>query len=171
MNSSRCANIRIKRLKTWTTNSEISEKISKIMLMMQHEMKKLLSSLTQIRVIRMLIDQHHVHDLKSLNSNLNRILVQSLNHRHSKIKWIRSIATIAENLIISFAIVINLERWIQTASYEKWMCMKRMIHRVRRIISRSSREKNNLCYSRCRDRWDENSENWCLQLRRQSLRW
>jgi hypothetical protein len=51
------------------------------------------------------------------------------------------------------------------------MCMKRMIHRVRRIISRSSREKNNLCYSRCRDRWDENSENWCLQLRRQSLRW
>jgi hypothetical protein len=51
----------------------------------------------------------------------------------------------------------------------RWTCMIRMTHRVK--ISRSSRKKNNLCYSRCRDRWDENSENWCLQLWRQSLRW
>ncbi len=38
-------------------------------------------------------------------------------------------------------------------------------------ISRSNREKNNLCYSRCKDRWSENNENWCLQLWKQSFRW
>jgi hypothetical protein len=46
----------------------------------------------------------------------------------------------------------------------RWTCMIRMTHRV--IISKSSREKNNLCNSRCRDKWDESNENWCLQLRR-----
>jgi hypothetical protein len=51
----------------------------------------------------------------------------------------------------------------------KWTCMIKMTHRVK--ISRSSRKKNNLCYSRCRNRWDENSENWCLQLRKHSFRW
>ncbi len=165
MNLSKCVATLIKSWEMWTINQDVKNFSA-----MQHEMMKWLSSLIRIR-LKTLIDQSLALDLKFLNPNLNRILVQSFNHRHSKIKWIRSIATIAENLIISFAIVINLERWIQTASYEKWMCMKRMIHRVRRIISRSSREKNNLCYSRCRDRWDENSENWCLQLRRQSLRW
>jgi hypothetical protein len=83
-----------------------------------------------------------VFDLKSLNSNLNRIFVRSVNH-HLKIKWISLIATIVKNLIISHVIVVNSERWIQTVSYAKWTYMKKMIHRVRRIISSSSRKKSN----------------------------
>jgi hypothetical protein len=118
-----------------------------------------------------LIDRLLVLDLKFSNSNLNQILKQSFNHRHLKIKWILSIAIIVKNLIITYATVVNSKRWIQTISYEKWTYMKEMTHRVRRIISKSNREKNNLCYSRCRDRWDENNENWCLQLWRQFLRW
>ncbi len=153
MNSSRCVATRIKSWGMWTINQDV-----KNFQVMQHEMKKWLSSLIRIRTIRIMIDQHHVLDLKSLN----RVLVRSFNHRHSKIKWIRSIVIIAKNSIISFAIVVNLERWIQTALYEKWMCMKRMTHRVRKTIWRLSRKKNNLCYNRCRDRWDENNENRSL---------
>jgi hypothetical protein len=160
MNLSRCVDIRIRHWKTWTINSKISEKI----LLMKLNVKKSLSSLTQIRIM---IDQFLALDLKSLNSNLNRVLVRLLNH-HSKIKWISSIVIIVKNLNISFATVVHSKRWISIASYARWTYIKRTIRQLR--ISRSSREKSNLCYSRCRDRWDENNEDRCLQFRRHSFR-
>jgi coenzyme F420-reducing hydrogenase delta subunit len=106
---------------------------------MQREVMKWLSSLTQIKVIKMLINQHHVFDSKFLN--LNRVFARSLNH-YLKIKWISSIIIIVKNLIIFHVIVVNSERWTQTISYAKWTYIKKMIHRVKRIISSSSWKKN-----------------------------
>jgi hypothetical protein len=161
MNSSKCADILIRRWETWTINQDV-----KNFSMMQHETKKSLSSLIRIKIIKSiktLINRSHVHDLKSLN----RVLVRLLNYQ--KIKWTVSTVTIMKNQNTFLAIVVNLKRWILITSYVKWTCMIRMIHRM--IISRSSRKKNNLCYSRCRDKWNENSENWCLQFREHSFRW
>jgi hypothetical protein len=150
MNLSRCADISIKRWEMWIISHD--EKIS---LMMLNE-KKLLSSLTRIRSIKIKISRVLDLDLKSSNQTFERLL------NHQKIKWISSIVTIVKNSIISRVIVVNSERWTQTISYEKWTYMKEMTHRVKRIISRLSRKKNNLCYNRCRNKWDENSENRSL---------
>jgi hypothetical protein len=158
MNSLRCVDTLIKHWEMWTISSEISKKI----LLMMLNVKKSLSSLIRIKIT---IDQSHVLDLKSLN--LNRILERSLNRRHLRIKWIFSIATIVKNLIISFVIVVNSKnRWTLITSFAKL----KKTYQIRKI-SNQNRKKNNLCYSRCRDRWDENNENWCLQLWRQSFRW
>ncbi len=135
---------------------------------MQREMMKWQSSLIQIRIIRMLIEQHHVFDLKLLN--LNRVLVRLLNHQ--KIKWISSIATIAKNSIISFAIIVNSERWTRTVSYAKWTYMKKMTHRVRRIISNQNREKSSSHQRRDEEQAKcQSVENWSLQFRRHLIRW
>jgi hypothetical protein len=167
MNSSKCADILIRRWETWTISQNV-----KNFSVMQHETKKSLSLLIRIRIIKSiktLINRSHVHDLKSLNSNLNQILEQSLNHRRLKIKWISSIVTIVKNQDISLAIVVNQEEWIRITSYEKWTYMIKTIYLLK--ILRSNREKTNLCYNRSRDKWDENNEDRCLQLRRHSLRW
>jgi hypothetical protein len=126
---------------------KISEKILLIML----NVKRSVSSSIRIKT---LINRSHAHDLKSLN----RVLVRLLNHQ--KIRWTVSTATIAKNSIISFAIIDNLERWIRTSLYEKWMCMKRMTHRVKRIISSSIREKSSSHQRRDEERaWCQNVEN------------
>jgi hypothetical protein len=161
MNSLRCVDTRIKHWEMWTISSKISKKI----LLMMLNVKKSLSSLIRIKIT---IDQSHALDLKSLNLNSNRTFERSLNH-HLKIKWIASIVIIAKNRIIIHVIVVNLKKWIFTISCARWMYMIRMTHRMK--ISSLSRKKTNLCYSRCKDRWDENNENWCLQLRRHSFRW
>jgi hypothetical protein len=158
MSSLKCVDTLIRRWEIWTISSEISEKISIMMIMqMTSNVKESLSLLTRIKSIKTLTDRFLVLDLKSSN----RVLVRLLNH-HLKIKWILSIATIVKNLIITHAIVVNSKRWISTNSYVKWTCTTRMIHQVK--IS-TNRKKINLCYSRSRDRWDENDENRSVQIR------
>jgi hypothetical protein len=129
----------IRHWEMWIINSKISEKIFLIM----RNVKKSSSSLIRIRIT---IDRFLVFDFKSLNSNSNRFLVQSLNH-HQKIKWISSINIIMINRDISFAIVVNRERWIRITLYVK----SRRTYRVKKILNQN-RKKNNLCYSRCRDK-------------------
>jgi hypothetical protein len=158
MNLSRCVDIRIRHWKMWTISSKISKKNS----LMKLNVKKSLLSLIQIRIM---LDQFLARDLKLLN--LNRVLVRLLNH-HLKIKWIASTVIIVINSIISFAIVINSRRWISIISYTRWTYMKKKI--IKKISNRN-RKKNNLCYRRCKDKWDEINANWCMQFRRQFLRW
>jgi hypothetical protein len=164
MNLSRCVAIRIKSWEMWTISRDVKNSS-----VMQHEMKKSLSSLIRIRIIksiRTLIDRSHAHDLKSLN----RVLVRLLNHQ--KIRWTISIVKIVKNQNTSFAIVVNSKRWTRTVSYAKWTYMKKMTHRVKRIISNRSREKSSSHQrrdeeqTRCQD-----VENWSLQFRRHLIQW
>jgi hypothetical protein len=53
------------------------------MLVMQHEVEELLSPSTRIKAIKIMIDQHHAHDLEPLD--LDRTLERPLNH-HLEIK-------------------------------------------------------------------------------------
>ncbi len=140
MNLSKCVVIQIKFWVMWTISRDVKNSL------MMLNAKKSSSSLIRIKSIRRLIERFLVFDLRSLNSNLNRIFVQSLNH-HQKIKWISSIVTIVINRNISFAIVVNRERWIRITLYVK----SKKPYRVKRTLNQN-RKKNNLCYSRCEDK-------------------
>jgi hypothetical protein len=133
--------------------------------LMMLNVKKSSSSLIRIKSIRTSIDRFLVLDLKFLNSNLNRIFALLLNHQ--KIRWTISIVTIVKNRNTFLETVVNSKRWILITSYVRWMCMKRMIHRVKRIILSSTRKKINSHQIHNEERaWCQSIENWCVQLRR-----
>jgi hypothetical protein len=91
-------------------------------------------------------------------------LVFLLKHQ-SKNKSMHLTVIIVKNLNISLAIAKFRKNSIRIALYER----SRRTYQMMTI--KTNREKNNFCNNRCRDRWNENNENWCLQLRKQFFRW
>ncbi len=103
--------------------------------------------------IRLSLDFKHQHRFVFL-----------LKHQ-SKNKSMYLIVIIMKNLNISFAIAKFRKNSIRIILYERWRKTYQM------MTIKMNREKNNFCNNRCKDKWSENNENWCLQFRKQFLRW
>ncbi len=90
----------------------------------------------------------------------DRLIVKWVKLSNSTIRSMHSFATTAANLITWHATALSHERWTSTVLWEKLtkIYQEKMISRIRK--------KTNLRYSRCEGRWDKDSRDRCLQVRR-----